>query len=244
MFPRLKKLVLRSEHASLDVDLRYAPVLRHLREHAIEENILEVGSGDLGLAAYVATPVIAVDLAFSSAHLANQRAVVARGKLPFRDRSFEIAVSLDALEHVPRESRQEFVNELIRVARRWVFIGVPEGEFARRHDLAMERYLEGHAGEPLNFLVEHRVHSIPLIGEVEEYIAGAGKAGGRHSRVERTDNVNIVLRELFIRLAWHRSAWMHRLYTALGILSHLDRLFTFGKCYRGIYRLELHDPAK
>lgn len=46
--------------------------------------------------------------------------------LPFPDKHFEVVVSIDALEHVPRTDRQKFLTELVRVSQSKVFMNYPE----------------------------------------------------------------------------------------------------------------------
>lgn len=45
--------------------------------------------------------------------------------LPFKDNSFDIAVSSDVFEHVPSERRNAFVDNLTRVAASFVILGAP-----------------------------------------------------------------------------------------------------------------------
>jgi len=47
--------------------------------------------------------------------------------LPFVDSSFIAVVSVDTLEHLPRESRLPFLRECLRVARRYVVVAAPFG---------------------------------------------------------------------------------------------------------------------
>ena len=46
---------------------------------------------------------------------------------PFGVRTFDAVVSLDTLEHLPRELRQGFVQECMRVAKQFVLIAAPLG---------------------------------------------------------------------------------------------------------------------
>ena len=47
-------------------------------------------------------------------------------KIPFPDKHFEVAVSIDALEHLPGKDRPKLLQELIRVTRSKLFVNFPE----------------------------------------------------------------------------------------------------------------------
>jgi len=244
-FARIRKALLVSEHASLDVDLRYLPAIRFLKRYIPDGRILEVGSGPLGLAAYVRRAIVTTDVSYDTGHLPNMIPVVAKGPLPFRDASFRAAISLDAFEHVPREHRQLFLEELLRVTDSYVIVGFPEGADAERHDSAMEAYYLGQWGRDgtvHHFFVEHREYEIPRSHEMGEYFARVRDARGWDFSVQRFSNVNIALRSLFCRLAWHRKSQVRAIYVMLTLLGHLDRLLTFGRCYRAIYIIKKRVP--
>ena len=235
----VKRAISRHENASLDVDLRYMPVVRFLDAVAAEATILEVGSGYMGIAPYVKRTVIGVDTEFPEQPVSNLLPVISKGTLPFRDRVFDVVVSLDTLEHVPREFRQLFLNELIRTAKRHVVIGFPEGEEAENHDTEMEQYYTRVHGSPHRYFIEHRVHQIPRKEDVSRYLLKARTEVRRDFTVREMKNVNIRLRSLFMRLIWHPNRFVQRLYFVLTALSRWDRLFHQGRCYRSIYFLSM-----
>ena len=88
------------------------------------------------------------------------------------DRSFDYAVSLDTLEHVPRPERERHLRELMRVARRRVVfcapIGQPEVERFQRALLAAGTL------DPasLQYVREHLEHGLPTPEEVEAMLPG------------------------------------------------------------------------
>lgn len=235
----LKRLVLPSENCSLDVDLRYLPVVRFLQSHFPEATVLEVGSSSIGITPYLNRSVVGVDTVFPEPVVPQLVPVISKGPLPFRNQSFDAVVAMDTFEHVPREYRQSFINEAIRTSRKLVVLGFPEGEGAERHDAKMEQYYTRLYGEPHHYFVEHRTYGVPRRQEVEAYLDEAKKQTARDFTVSREKNVNIFLRSLFIRLIWHPSRMVHVLYFLLTILSRWDRLFHFGRCYRAIYFITL-----
>jgi hypothetical protein len=94
--------------------------------------------------------------------------VVAAGeRLPFDDSSFDVATSLDVLEHLPHERRRSHMEELTRVARSQVIVCCPLGTDAH---VAAERELSewyvSVAGRPHRFLEEHLRYGLPTEEEL------------------------------------------------------------------------------
>ncbi len=240
-FAGIKRLLFKTKHSNLDVDLRYFPVLRFLKKVTPDSRVLEIGSGSLGISPYLSRTIVGADMVFTGEPLPNLLPVVAKGMLPFRDASFHVVLSLDTLEHVPREYRQLFIDEAIRTAERHVVIGFPEGEHAERHDTRMEKYYAGQLGEAHRYFVEHREYRIPRRAEVLEYLERAQAGSTKAFSVRRIGNVNILLRTLFMKMAWHRWQIFQRFYIALSLFARLDRLLSLGRPYRSIYFITLEN---
>jgi hypothetical protein len=237
----IKSILLPSNAWSLDVDLRYLPVVRFLKRNVPEASLLEVGASSTGITPYVSSTVVGADATFPNPIAERLIPVVTRHPLPFRDTSFDVVVSLDTFEHIPRELRQDIITEMLRIARRWVIIGFPEGDAAEEHDAAMETYFTNQHGSPHPFFVEHREYKVPRLGELDAYVHNACDQLSKRVLVQREKNVNIRLRSLFMRLVWHRSKSLQRIYSVITAMSRWDRLFHFGTCYRSIYYIRLNE---
>jgi hypothetical protein len=93
------------------------------------------------------------------------------GRLPFRDRSFEVAVAMDMLEHVPASARGRVLGELRRVARRRVIVTLPlrsrcgrfDGEAADREFQAWHVRTHGY---PEGNTAEHLAGCYPVLEEL------------------------------------------------------------------------------
>lgn len=97
--------------------------------------------------------------------------------LPFADDEFEVAVSLDVLEHIPNRDRALHFLELGRVARRRVIVCCPLG--TPEHVKAERDISEWHAaytGRSHRFLEEHLENGLPTEAELESL---AGSINGR-----------------------------------------------------------------
>jgi hypothetical protein len=89
--------------------------------------------------------------------------------LPFVDGSFDAVVTLDTLEHTPRQYRLPFLQECCRVAHKTVIVAAPfgsEGHAAletRLHNLYRSRY-----GKPNAYLSEHVRFGLPDSEELDQ----------------------------------------------------------------------------
>lgn len=164
-----------------DMHQRYAQCRAVLaRLPGARRTILDVGGVLGGAGGHLATtgdflpdeaPPLATDVRPSD-H--PDHCAVAPGPLPFADASFDVVVCMDVLEHVPAAERGPFLDEIARVARRFVLLAAPFatpgvadadqrlfGAIAARHGYA-------HA-----FLGEHLTHGHPdLAGTVAYWEAG------------------------------------------------------------------------
>jgi SAM-dependent methyltransferase len=144
-------------------------------------SILDAGCGEYGLAAFMPRsnitgadilPVESVDpqLHYKYGSITN---------LPFENGAFDVAVSVDVLEHLPQGMRAAAVNELVRVARKAVVIAFPSGRAARRMDEMFASKLSA-SGQPMpDWLEEHLAQPYP---DTENIIAAVEKAAAKDGR--------------------------------------------------------------
>jgi hypothetical protein len=99
--------------------------------------------------------------------------------LPFRDRSFPIAASVDVLEHLPLDLRKKAVSELVRVSRSAVVIACPHGRTAARCDADFTRQLNARNKPIPDWLGEHQRQVHPDLSSLTLWIREAAGATGR-----------------------------------------------------------------
>lgn len=97
--------------------------------------------------------------------------------LEWPDASFDLVVSCDTLEHIPRPRREAFWHELLRVARHGVILlapfGTPEVEAAEE---LVEVFIEVELGRGQPQLREHREYGLPRLDEWLPWLASRGVA--------------------------------------------------------------------
>lgn len=124
-----------------------------------ETTILDAGCGEHGLAAFMP------DARITGIDILPPETVAAELKyfhgsildMPFENASFDIAVSVDVLEHLPADLRSAAVGQLVRVANRAIVITFPDGERARKIDL--------------DFETELRIRDLPMPEWLEEHLS-------------------------------------------------------------------------
>ena len=93
-------------------------------------------------------------------------------ELPFPDQSYDFVISVDTIEHIPKERRRAFVQEAARVARLRTIIVAPfllaepsdEADFlATSADLGVA---------PMPSLQEHQEFGLPTLGDLESFCNG------------------------------------------------------------------------
>jgi len=100
--------------------------------------------------------------------------------LPFVDRSFVAVVSIDTLEHLPRESRLPFLQECLRVARRCAVIAAPFGsEGHNKCEQQLGDLYRSMYGRPHIYLSEHVRYGLPDIDELDQFACDLKAASSR-----------------------------------------------------------------
>ncbi len=92
------------------------------------------------------------------------------GKLPFKDKEFDITVSFDTFEHVPRDAREQFIKEALRVSKGFHVLAAPfdnENGDVNAAELRANDVYRAMSGKDHHWLLEHLEYGIPRNGELE-----------------------------------------------------------------------------
>ncbi len=197
------------------VALRYLPIVEEIQEHGgnkgykgdwggeeINYSVLEVGSGAIGIAPYLNQKVVGADRDFSDKECPLLKQVVAdAASLPFTDRSFDFVVTVDVIEHIAPEKRQQAVSEWVRVAKHELIIAFPEGKEAESQDRELyEQFKKKNCHDfAEKFFEEHLEFGLPEIKEVIGWIKGVMGIKGIGGEIRVKENLNLNLRKLLMR---------------------------------------------
>lgn len=150
-----------------------ADVLENVRLRGERLRVLDVG-GRTGLLRRF-LPQDRVDLVDLEASEVSGLVLGDGSRLPFVDRAFDAVVSFDTLEHVPPGRREAFVDECLRVARRWAVIAGPyRSPEVERAEEDLRAFLERKLETRHRYLWEHHAHGLPERGAIEARLARAG----------------------------------------------------------------------
>ena len=218
---------------TIEVAMRYMPVLRLARQFGDLSDLTEIGSGGTGIAPYLGAQMIGVDQDFGEYSSPLMTKVMSSVlALPFADGSRRNVVSVDMLEHVPPSLREQALDELVRVAADLLIVAVPSGTGAAAQDMDVDQlYLRRH-GENYPFLSEHVAYGLPSQAELDAAIRRAMNRHGRTGDVTYSWNTNLRLRKLLMRV-WVDDRLLAR--AVLVFANYLHPIVTrlhIGRCYR------------
>jgi hypothetical protein len=153
--------------------VRYAPVLRMLR--AETGTLLEVGSGSDGICQYLGRATIGLEIRFPAPpHPLLRAACGTATHLPFAERSIDVVLIMDTMEHIPSPLRDRALAEAMRVARRRIIVGGPMGPHARGADVKLAAYYTARGIEVPDWLDEHLHQLAPDVADIVTPLRAAG----------------------------------------------------------------------
>ena len=171
-----------------DYWFRYARVIHELDRlgQGRVKRVVEVASGGTGGIAWAmkGSPMEFCLVDQSPGLLRDSRGAKAKRvcanawQLPFENNTFDVAVSLDTLEHLSHETRPQFLSELKRVASQAVILTCPaqskDGLFRGRDaDIRLLETIEHRGGAPPQWLQEHLQCGHPTVEEILSSLPGA-----------------------------------------------------------------------
>jgi len=166
---------------SRDIDRwsRYMYVANEIQKTKTKSSVLDIGSGGLGISGFLSPE--RSDLNFflldvrkdAFKGLRRVHRIVGDGcKLPFRDKAFDIVVSVDTAEHIPKLSRHNFYKELKRVCKKRIILTCPiqssDGIFqGKKYDITFQYFYERNYGVKEPNTAQHISAGHPTIEEIK-----------------------------------------------------------------------------
>jgi len=102
------------------------------------------------------------------ANLKTGDIIISKDELPFKNNSFDTVCSIDVLEHIPKDKREDFINRLYKTAKHKVLLSFPIG--TRKHliyEKEIEKWLQ-QKGENVTYLKEHIKYGLPETDEIKK----------------------------------------------------------------------------
>lgn len=187
-----------------DTRCRNVDVARILRPFVnAETTVLDAGCGEYGLSAFVAAKsVVGVDILPTDVKVDGFTFICGSIiDLPFLDRSFSVAASVDVLEHLPLDLRPEAIRQLVRVARETIIITFPAGKAAREIDEAFNNKLASSNQAVPDWLLEHLENPYPDADEIAELIKDEARKSNRTVNVTIHHSENLAVAKLLRKAA-------------------------------------------
>lgn len=156
--------------------VRYAKIIDQNRDLFDASNsILEVGSGNIGIARYLKRRVVGLEPEFSGP--VDEWLEPVQGDIfaiPYPDASFDIVLCVDVLEHLTAASRPRAIAELIRCARGKVIIACPCGRSADDGDRQLGGFFNRSSIAIPSWLQEHLDNGLPSVGNILRVLSETG----------------------------------------------------------------------
>lgn len=222
---------------NIDMRLRYIPVIKMLKKYKKKkENILEVGSGRLGLTAFLKEEITGLDFNFDLPISPYLQPLVYDGKkFPLKNKAYDWVICLDTLEHIKRNKRPLFLKELIRVTKKWLILGFPEGKMTYNQDsffLKRQNKFYKESGALREHVDYGPINQKEIFTMIKKFCDRARKTVYQTKII---NNTNLFLHFIILYLSISRFKVFNYLYRGLYIFYPLIEIFSnFGKCYRKI----------
>ena len=231
----------------VSIALRYLTIVKSIKKaFPAGINILDVGSGEFGLATYMGGgyTITGTDIDFGKKRQKGLRIVKASAEnLPFKDRQFDVVISVDMMEHLPQSIRQKAVFEMVRVAKSKVYISFPRGTLSEKIDGLISKYYKFTHKSELGYLNENKKYGLPSESSIESYIYAALKINNKSAIVVKRGNTNVILWFKLLLLGFSEVKILTNFYHKFLLLLPVLNLMHFWPTYRVEYTVNMEGYA-
>lgn len=142
-----------------DVYERHRKVGEHVKNHT---KVLDVGGELNHLSQFCRPSQIVV------ANLQGGDVIISKDKLPFPKDSFDIVCSIDVLEHMPKQKRAGFIENLLKIASKKVILSFPLGtKKHKEYEDEIANWLK-ETNKNVAYLKEHIKYGLPTHEDVSK----------------------------------------------------------------------------
>lgn len=206
--------------------LRYYPFVDFIKELLKKNNklkILEVSSGASGITKYIKTPVVGIDISFPdkpSPYLKQLKHSALR-RFPFKDNEFDVVLSVDGYEHLPKSKRRKTLEEMYRVSKKYMLLTTLFGETKWDRKVLTE-WTPKH--KYYRDIFEHKKMGFPSLNEIKDFLRN------KKHRVK-------ILKGIHPKLAFYLMLSEQRVFTMITGRTLLKLLLPAFKIFKGSNRL-------
>ena len=174
----------------IDVFERYAYAVNEINKISAENlSILDVGAGGEGISFFAGLlkpkcSFFLFDLQKDGFVGSSKNPVIIGDgcKLPFRNKAFDVVVSVDMVEHIPRQIRHNFYPELKRISSKKIIITCPlqndDGLFqGGKYDKSFQQYTERDRKYPEFNTAQHIAAGHPTVKEINRELPNSAIQG-------------------------------------------------------------------
>lgn len=221
----------------IDLALRYSPIINIIKENDKWENILEVGSGSIGITSSLRQKVTGLDKDFQGPKLGYLNGIKGTAEnIPFDNETFDFVISVDMLEHLPFYERKRAIAEMIRVSRKFVIISAPCGDEAEKYDRKLNDYYRNKFGKNHKWLIEHIKFGLPKAEDILDIFKDILNEKNLNYKINMIDNVNLKIWYFYNKfLSSHSDTSMILKNKVLFPFYPLFKRFNKGNCYRKLF---------
>ena len=154
----------------LDFNIRYEQILKLLKLKR-DSKIFEVGAlPPACLSSYISKKVDYLGINKNYSNPSYRIREMNFLKNNFETNYFTHSISTDTIEHIDKKDRQKFIDEMIRVTKQTIIVGVPNPE-GKQYEKTLVTLLEASkkGKNYINFFKEHEEFGVPSKAAMQTY---------------------------------------------------------------------------
>ncbi len=168
---------------------RYSEIAKHISP---KETVLDVGGGPGIISKFINNDTTILDINKEELNLAKKQGlktiITDFNKNKLKNNSYDVVVSVSALEHIPKEKRLAYLKELKRIAKNKVIVFTPTGSL--RYDKILYNFKKI-IGRKDIWTLEHIKNGLPQINDLKNIFPNA--------QLKSTQNAYVWLTIMFLQ---------------------------------------------